>query len=377
MKFCVLLVGLLGLAGCLKNSIATVEAKREEPRAAASLLPGMMPVRDSSDIYSEDHAGMYSPVVKNFPERVYVPNTESNSVSVIDPKTYKVIDQFAVGRLPQHVTPSYDLKKLWVLNDLGNSLTRIDPMTGKKQETIPVEDPYNMYYTPDGKFAIVVAEQRMRLMFRDAQTMELKHALWMPCKGIDHMDFSADGRYLIGSCEFAGKLVKVDVAKQQMVGLLELKKRGMPQDVKLSPDGKVFYVADMASNGVWMIDGDAFRVIGFLPTGKGTHGLYASRDSKYLYISNRGEGSVSVLDFATRKIVKKWVFPGGGSPDMGGVSGDGKVLWLSGRYNAEVYAIDTADGHLLARIPVGRGPHGLCIYPQPGRYSLGHTGVFR
>ena len=62
---------------------------------------------------------------------------------------------------------------------------------------------------------------------------------------------------------------------------------------------------------------------------------------------------------------------------MGGVSADGKTLWLSGRYNSEVYAIDTRDGKLLARIPVGKGPHGLCVYPQPGRYSLGHTGVFR
>ena len=89
------------------------------------------------------------------------------------------------------------------------------------------------------------------------------------------------------------------------------------------------------------------------------------------------EGSVSVISFATRKVVHKWRIPGGGSPDMGGVSADGKVLWLSGRYNADVYAISTVTGRLLARIPVGSGPHGLCVYPQPGRYSLGHTGVFR
>jgi YVTN family beta-propeller protein len=118
-------------------------------------------------------------------------------------------------------------------------------------------------------------------------------------------------------------------------------------------------------------------LIEFIPTGKGAHGLYASRDSKVLYVSNRGEGSVSVIDFATRKVVQKWHLPGGGSPDMGGVSADGKVLWLAGRYHHEVYAIDTGDGKLLARIRVGKGPHGLCVYPQPGRYSLGHTGVFR
>ena len=94
-------------------------------------------------------------------------------------------------------------------------------------------------------------------------------------------------------------------------------------------------------------------------------------------MSNRDEGTISLIDVRTRQVSTKWTIPGGGSPDMGGVSADGKVLWLSGRYHAEVYAFDTTDGHLLARIPVGKGPHGLCVYPQPGRYSLGHTGMMR
>ncbi|MGC1799721.1 MAG: hypothetical protein WA701_04975, partial [Solirubrobacterales bacterium] len=105
--------------------------------------------------------------------------------------------------------------------------------------------------------------------------------------------------------------------------------------------------------------------------------LYPSRDSRYLFVSNRGEGSISVISFATRKVVHKWRIPGGGSPDMGGVSADGKVLWISGRYNGVVYAISTKNGHLLARIPVGSGPHGACFYPMPGRYSLGHTDNMR
>jgi YVTN family beta-propeller protein len=337
----------------------------------------MPPVLDHQDVYSETRVGKLSPVVQSFPARVYVPNSGSNTVDVIDPQTYKIIDHFPVGRLPQHVTPSYDLRTLWVLNDLGNTLTRIDPATGRKGDTVPVEDPYNMYYTPDGKYAIVVAERLRRLDFRDPQTMQLVRSLSVPCKGVDHLDFSANGRYLIASCEFASALIKVDVATQQVIGRLALPRRGMPQDVKLAPDGRVFYVADMHANGVYLIDGDRFAILDFLRTGKGAHGLYASRDSRVLYVSNRGEGSISVIDFATRTVIKTWRLPGGGSPDMGGVSADGKVLWLAGRYHAEVYAIDTTDGRLLARIRVGKEPHGLCVYPQPGRYSLGHTGVFR
>jgi YVTN family beta-propeller protein len=355
----------------------------------------------ANNIYSETGAGNLSAAVRNFPERIYVPNSGSNSVDVIDPKTFRVVDHFRVGRQPQHVTPSYDLKSLWVLNDLGDSLTRIDPKTGAKQETIPVKDPYNMYYTPDGKYAIVVAEREKRLNFYDAQSMKFAHSLSVPCRGVDHMDFTTDGRQLIASCEFSGELIKVDVESRRVLEILKLPagdgakgiRRGtrvhhgggrmpvendrMPQDVKTSPDGKLIYVADMMADGVYIIRVEPFEVAGFLPTGRGAHGLYPSRDARLLYCSNRDEGTVSVIDFATQKVVQNWKLPEPASPDMGGVSADGKVLWLSGRYNAEVYAIDTTSGKLLARIPVGKGPHGLCVYPQPGRYSLGHTGILR
>jgi DNA-binding beta-propeller fold protein YncE len=346
--------------------------------AQSGPLPGMPPVQNPSDIYAADHVGALSPTVKNYPTLVYVPNSKSDSVDVIDPKTFKIVGHFkSGGKEPQHVVPQYDLKRLWVINDLGDTATPIDPATGKPGETIHVEDPYNMYYTPDGKFAIVVAERMQKLNFLDPQTMKLVETVPVTCKGIDHMDFTLDGRYLIASCEFAGTVVKVDVANRKVVGYLKLKEGGMPQDVKTSSDGKVFYVADMMSNGIFLVDPVTFTKIGFIETGKGAHGLYVSRDSKVMYISNRGEGSVTVLDLATRKILTKWTIPHGGSPDMGGVSADGTQLWLSGRYHSEVYVFDTSNGKLLARIKVGQGPHGLCYYPQPGRYSLGHTGVFR
>jgi YVTN family beta-propeller protein len=310
---------------------------------------------------------------------VYVPNSRSDSVDVIDPRTYRVVEHFAVGSLPQHVVPAWDLRRLYVTNDAGNSLTPINPRTGKPTgKAIPVADPYNMYFTLNGRYAIVVAERLHRLDFRDAHSFRLHHSVEVPCAGVDHMDFTAGGRYLLASCEFSGQMVQVDVERERVVRTINLPdgRAGMPQDVKLSPDGRIFYVADMHAGGLWLIDAHSFRVLGFVKTGAGTHGLYPSRDSKLLYVSNRTEGSVSVISFRTRKQVAKWRIPGG-SPDMGGVSDNGKVLWLSGRYNAEVYAISTRTGHLLARIRVGNGPHGLCVWPQPGRYSLGHTGILR
>ena len=350
-------------------------------------LPGMPPVLDPSNIYSADAPGDLSPAAQAARPLVYVPNGLSDTVDEIDPTTYQIVREFHVGALPQHVVPSWDLKTLWVTNDQGNSLTPIDPVTGLPGTPVQVEDPYNMYFTPDGRYAIVVAEALDRLDFRDPHSMALVHSLPVPCAGVDHMDFSADGTYLIASCEFSGTLVKVDVASQSVVGTLSSGAGSMPQDVKLSPDGKIFYVADMKANGLWEIDGNPFRVLGFLPTGKGAHGLYPSRDGKDLYVSNRDAGTISVVSFAMRRVIATWVLPPESgahlgdsnlvSPDMGGVSANGAVLWLSGRYDSDVYAIDTRTGRQLARIKVGAGPHGLCVWPQPGRYSLGHTGILR
>jgi YVTN family beta-propeller protein len=341
-------------------------------------MPGVPPLADKHNVYAADRVGNFSPAVRNALPYVYVPNSDSNTVDVIDQRTFKIVRHFAVGALPQHIVPAYDLKTLYVTNDLGNSLTPIDPNTGKPAaKTIPVADPYNMYFTPDGRHAMVVAEKLHRIDFRDPHSFALQHSLTVPCSGADHLDFSADGSYAIVSCEFSGEMLKVDLASQRVVNTLKLRTGAAPQDVKLSPDGTVFYVADMNSGGVWLLDGVNLRVLRFMPTGAGAHGLYPSRDSKYLYVTNRAAGSISVVSFATRHVVKTWHIAGGGSPDMGNVSADGKVLWLSGRWNAEVYAISTKDGRLLARIPVGHGPHGLCVWPQPGRYSLGHTGILR
>ena len=323
--------------------------------------------------------------------RVYVPDSMSRSVSVIDPVSLKVVDQFEVGIEPQHVVPSWNLRTLWVTNDSSGmrrgSLTPIDPGTGKPGRAISVADPYNMYFMPDGSAAIVVVEGYKRLDLRDPKTMVLKSSIRTPsCEGINHADFAADNSYAIFTCEFGGGLVKIDLKSRKVLGTLKLSGMAMPQDIRLSPDGKVFYVADMMKDGVDLIDGVSFSEVGFIPTGIGTHGFVVSRDGTKLYVTNRGThdmagkpkgpGSISVIDFATRSVVAQWPIPGGGSPDMGNVSADGKQLWVSGRYDSEVYMIDTGTG-AVTKIPVGSGPHGLTVWPQPGRYSQGHTGNMR
>ena len=333
-----------------------------------------------------------APAVARDVPRVYVPNRASRSVTVIDPRTLKVVGTFTVGLSPQHIVPSFDLRTLWVTSNgagrTDGTLTPIDPRTGRPGRTIAVDDPYNMYFTPDGKSAIIVAEKRARLDFRDPHSMRLQRSLDVPlCAGINHADYSGNLRYALFTCEFNGWLAKVDPAHRKVRGYLKLSKGGMPQDIRVGSGGNTFFVADMHADGVFIIDGKRLKEVGFIATGVGAHGLYPSRDGTKLYVANRGThsshgapnsalGSVSVIDFATRRVVARWKIPGGGSPDMGNVSADGRYLWLSGRFDYAVYRIDTRTG-AVRKIAVGGEPHGLTVWPQPGRASLGHTGIAR
>ena len=371
------------------SALIVLTCRARQPSAAVAAV----------NIYAATGANALAPIAARALPRAYVPNSKSGTVTVIDLRTYRILRAFPTGKTPQHVVPSHDLSTLWVANNDSNSLTPIDPLTSTEGKPVPVSDPYNLYFTPDGRFAMVIAEARKRIDFREPKTMNLVQSLPVSCSGLDHIDFTADNRYAIATCEFSGQVVKVDLASRSVVGYLTLDVRSwfrrifsrrshaMPQDIRSSSDGRRFYAADMMDDGVFVIDPVKLAVIGFIHTGIGAHGIYPSRDGTKLYVTNRGwntifggrhgPGSISVLDQTTNTIVGNWPVPGGGSPDMGNVTADGKELWVSGRYDDEVYVFDTASGALTHRIPVGREPHGLCVWPQPGRYSLGHTGNMR
>jgi YVTN family beta-propeller protein len=333
----------------------------------------------TANVYAHAGIGMFSASVARFPPRVYVPDELNGTVTVIDPRTFKILFRYSVGLSPEHVTPDWDLQRLYVEASFSNRLTVIDPLTGRPTGHHTVPGPYNLYFTPNGKYAIVVRDAartyggQEQLYFYDRLTWRLVRAVRIPWAGADHLDFSADGSYFLISTEYSGWVAKVSVAKMAVVGAVNV--GGLPVDVRLAPDGQVFYVANQGTNGVSIVDPVTMHVIGFIKTGIGAHGLGISRDARRLYVTNREAGTLSVIDLATNRVSATWHI--GGTPDMIAVSPDGSQLWISNRYSGSVSVVSARTGRVIALIHVGGHPHGLCYFPEPGRYSLGHNGIYR
>jgi YVTN family beta-propeller protein len=357
------------------GTASTQDAQPARQLPAPDVQPSSLPDPEFN-VYANTLSGTVPCPLCELPPRVYVPNSRAGTVDVIDPRTFSVIDHYRVGAIPHHIAPAWDMSALYVDNEGSSSLTVLDIHTGRPVDQVSIPFPYNLYFTPDGTKAVDVVERLQRVEFRDwRHGWTLLGSVGIPWPGADHLDFSADGSYFMISTEYSGVVAKVDTVNMQLAGYVRV--GGLPIDVKLSPDGKYFYVTNQGRMGVSVIDPVEMKEVEFIPTGRGAHGLQVSRDTKSLYVSNRLEASVSVIDFATKAVVAKWQMPGGGSPDMLQLSPDGTQLWASGRYNATVYVFDTKTGAVMARIPVGAEDHGLTYFPNVGRYSIGHNGVYR
>ncbi|MEA2579496.1 MAG: hypothetical protein QOE83_388 [Actinomycetota bacterium] len=385
----ILLAGALGAFALMRGDGSSAETRGgggATPSAAGSSSTGPGASGSSSatgtvgpqtrNIYEGIMGPDLSPKVAGVPSLVYVPNGIPGTIEVIDPSTFKIIRTIRLGyrTFPEHVTPSWNLRWLYVDTSAASELAKIDPRTGKLVKIIHnIEHPYNLYFTPDGSAAIDVAEYYNQLRFYDPVTWKLIKAVPLPCNGPDHLDFSATGTFLMIGCEFDGNVVKVDWKSMKVLDKMNI--GGLPVDVKLSPDGKYFYVGNQGTSGVSVIDATRMRQVKFIHTGDGAHGMAISRDTKYLYLTNRLAGTISVISFAQQKVIHTWDV--GGSPDMVQISPDGTQLWESNRYGTTVTVVDTSNGHIIKQIRVGADPHGLSYFPQPGNYSLGHNGVYR
>jgi YVTN family beta-propeller protein len=353
-----------------------------QPSATVAATPTASPDGNAvGGVYGATVSGELDPRVEGVPERVYVPNEESDDVAVIDPATFEVVGRFPVGDAPEHVNPSWDLQELYVANMNGGTLTVVDPMTSQPMETVDLPIfPYALYYTLDGEKVMVVTNYIAAedvadngVHFYDPATWELIAYVQVPWPGADDADLTADGRYLAISAEYSGYVAFIDTEEMALAGQVEV--GSLPRDVRLSPDGTTFYVTNEGLGGVQTVDAESWELTGFIPTGDGTHGIEFSRDATLMYVCNRAAGTISVIDVATNQVTATWAV--GGSPDEMVLNPDGSQLWASNRYHGSVSVIDTTTGEVIATIATGANPHGLTYWPQPGTMAIGQNGNMR
>lgn len=384
------------LAACTATPPESVAPSAAPPSAAANptaeQTPPATPNATSTDeptpspsglggVYAGTLSGELDPRVADVPERVYVPNEESDDVAVIDPATFEVIGRFPVGEMPEHINPDWALEYLWVSNMNGGSLTKVDPMTSQPIEEIDLPIyPYALYYTLDGSKVMVITNYIAQedvgdngVHFYDPETWELLEYVNVPWPGADDADLTADGRYLAISAEYSGYLAFIDTEEMTLAGATEI--GSLPRDVRLSPDGKTFYVTNEGLGGIQTVDADTWELTGFIPTGEGAHGIDFSRDATLMYVCNRAAGTISVIDVSTNQVVETWAV--GGSPDQLVLNPDGSQLWASNRFHGSVSVIDTTNGEVIATIATGANPHGLTYWPQPGSMAIGQNGNMR
>lgn len=342
------------------------------PRASGSGPPGGVPVAPAGGrVYAATGAGMLAPAARGLPPRLYVPN--GPYVDVLDPAGLGLVGRFHTGAAASRVAPSWDLRRLWATDRANGLLIPLGPRSGRQGRPARVTAPTGLYFTPDGRDALVLARRPDRIDVRDPRTMAPRGSAPLPCAA-GHADFTPDGAFLVATCTAAGLLTRVDLASRAVSGTVRLPGGARPGDLRLSPDGSAFYVADARRGGVWLVDARRFATLGFVRTGSGAGGLAISRDARRLFVV--GDGAVTAVEFGSRRVTARWPLPGGGSPAPGGVSPDGTALWLADPAGL-VYAVSTRSGRVVQSVRVGGHPAGLSLHPQPGRYSLGGTGLYR
>ncbi|MEO3828520.1 YncE family protein [Actinomadura sp. B10D3] len=362
----------VGLGGPAPYTRALPDRPAADGAAPSAPPGGEVPVAPAGGrVYAATGAGMIAPNARGMPARLYVAG--GRVISVVDPATLRAAFRTGPGTAVAQIVPSWDLRRLWAIDRARGALVPVGPRSGRRGRPVPVTAPAGLYFTPDGQDALVLARRPPRIDVRDPRTMAPRGAIPLPCDA-GHADFTPDETSLVATCPDAGTLVRVDLAARRVSGTLRLPGGARPGDLRLSPDGGAFFVAGPRAGGVWLVDARRFAPLGFVPTAPGARGLAISRDADRLFVV--GGGTVSAVEFRSRRVASRWRLPGGGSPVPGGVSSDGTRLWLADPAGL-VYAVSTRTGRVVRKVRVAGRPSGLCVHPQPGRYSLGGTGLYR
>jgi YVTN family beta-propeller protein len=283
-------------------------------------------------------------------------NSDDDTLSVVSSDGYHEISRTHIGRGPHHLIVSPDGRILILAMSGSNELVLVDRTSGIETKRIEASDPYQIGFSPDGKWFVAASIRLDRVDIYDANTFQLVHRLpaaTMP----SHIAFARDSSTVFVTLQGTGSLIAIDLDSGKVNWTVPI--GPTPAGIITRPSGTLL-AGIMGSDYIAEIDPHDGRVIQKIHTGNGAHNFLASPDGKTLYVTNRVAGTISVLDTGTLTVTATLMAPGG--PDDMALSPDGRELWVTGRWHASVDVIELASGTLIATVPVGRSPHGIFVY---------------
>jgi YVTN family beta-propeller protein len=339
----VAVLGLCALAPAAAN--APIAAKTAASASPKTLVPL------STTTASRADGALQSPV--------FVLNSLDDSVSVIDPATWTETKRIATGKQPHHLYLTPDEKSLIVANALSDSLTFIDPKTAEVQRTVRgILDPYHLRFSPDMKWFVTAANRLNHIdIYRwDGTDIALVKRI-ATGKTPSHLWIDSKSSTIYSTMQDSDELIAIDIASQTIKW--RTKTGSVPADVFGTADDKHLLVGLTGSDAVEVYDvsGKEPVRIKSIKTGAGAHAFRAFGDQRHVLVSNRVADTISRVDLQTFSVVD--TFPAPGGPDCMDVSRDGKQILVSSRWIKKLTVIDVASRKVVRQVKVGKSPHGV------------------
>lgn len=317
---------------------------------AMSLAPTPAPVKPAAPASTPDAASKYP---------IFMLNSLDATVSVIDPVTWTETQRINTGKEPHHLYLTPDQKSLIVANALSDSLTFIDPKTAEVQRTIPkIIDPYHLRFSPDMKWFVTAANRLNHIDIYSWNGTEPTLVKRIPTgKTPSHLWIDTASTVIYSSMQDSDEIVAIDIATQTLKW--RSKVGSTPADIFGTPDDKFLLVALTGGDSVEVYDltGTSPKLVKTIKTDKGAHSFRAAGDKRHVFVSNRVANNISKIDYQTMTVVDS--LPGPSGPDDMEITADGKTLYVASRWAGKMTMIDIATRQVVRQVKVGKSPHGI------------------
>jgi YVTN family beta-propeller protein len=290
-------------------------------------------------------------------DTVLVLNSDEASYSLLSRASRTEIQRLPVGREPHHIAVTPDGKEVLIGSTVTNELLSLDTRTGERKRLVrDIIDPYQLGFSPDGKWFVTTAYRLDHVDIYRAQDFKLVGRIFMD--GLpSHLAFDSESKTVFITLQQTGRVAAVDLQTQLVKWNTEIGKA--TAGIVMLPDNKRLLVALTGEDGVVVVDPATGAPMSRLRTGKGAHNFWPKGDGRHYFLSNRVEGTVSLIDSQDMRVVGSARVPGG--PDCMDVTADGKELWVTQRFLRKIAIVDVATMKVIASVPVGKSPHGVYI----------------